>query len=109
MTDQEKLNRMTSIAAEITDGDLYSVETAECPFCGSRSLRFSFTLGDPPRYGLYLRCDNCGHLQHFSLNGRPKNFRDDLVFKEFQDLEDEATEISRSRLRSRPGGQRYPK
>jgi len=35
MTDQEKLNRMTSIAAEITDGDLYSVETAECPFCGS--------------------------------------------------------------------------
>jgi len=80
--------RMLKIASTITHGDLDEVDLT-CPYCQKGSLIFSFTVIDPPRYGLFIVCQNCHRAEHFSLGERPPNFRKELVIEEFQRIEDE--------------------
>jgi RNase P subunit RPR2 len=87
---KERIDQMTKIAVAITHGDLSEINTLVCPYCGSPSLVFSFTVREPPDYGLYVVCKACRHITHFSLNEKPPNFREELVIEEFQRLEDEA-------------------
>src|SRR6185503_18461855 len=81
--------KLLDIAIVITDGDMNNVNST-CPYCGKHSLIFSFTIIEPPRYGLFIACTECKRVEHFSLTEKPKNFREDFVLEEFQKLENEA-------------------
>jgi len=80
---------MLKIASVITHGNLTEADLT-CPYCQKGSLIFSFTVIDPPRYGLFIVCQYCRRVEHFSLGEKPPNFREELVVEEFQRLEDEA-------------------
>jgi hypothetical protein len=67
-----------------------------CPYCRSSKLVFSFTVGRPSRYGLFIVCRDCGKGQHFNMGLRPPGFREELVLDEFQRLEDEAVRFADS-------------
>ena len=85
-TEKEKMLKTASV---ITHGNLDEVNLT-CPYCQKGSLIFSFTVIDPPRYGLFIVCQKCHRFEHFSLGEKPPNFREELVIEEYQRLEDEA-------------------
>jgi DNA-directed RNA polymerase subunit RPC12/RpoP len=87
---------MTELAMRFSHGDQAGLHDAECPVCGRRRLVFSFTVGAPPRYGLFIECGACGHRQHFNLLSRPPNFREEQVLPKYQRLEDEAIRCASS-------------
>jgi hypothetical protein len=89
MTIPIEMRDMMKIASVITHGDPTNIDLF-CPYCKIGRLIFSFTVIEPPRYGLFIVCQNCQHTTHYSLGERPPNFRDDLVLEKYQHLEDEA-------------------
>ncbi len=90
--------QMLKIASIITHGNLIEADLS-CPYCHEGSLIFSFTVIDPPRYGLFIACKNCRRTEHFSLQEKPPNFREDLIVEKYQRLEDEAHQIALMELR----------
>jgi transcription elongation factor Elf1 len=79
---------MTRIAEDIADG---KPNDFNCPYCNVKNLFFSFTvLKKLNMYGLFIVCKSCGKAEHFTFSSRPLGFSEELVFDEYQRLEDEA-------------------
>jgi len=93
LTDNELLKAVLKIAVAITDGESGDIDLT-CPKCGHPALVFSYAINRLPRYGFYIHCKECGLLHHFALASRPSNFRVDLVFPEYQKLEDQAMKFA---------------
>ena len=71
----------------------------ECPTCGESSIKFSFTLVDENRYGLFILCENCKEFVHARLNSRPPGFDEKFVLEEFQQREEEVVGYVRKLLK----------
>lgn len=91
-----ELKRMTEIATAITQNKPRDSNdlTETCPYCGTSSLMFSFTVIRPPLYGLFIICKRCSRGQHFTFGVKPIGFREGLILERFQLLEDEATRFA---------------
>jgi len=88
---EEKL--LQKVAITITDGDLANADFL-CPICGKSKIIFSFTkIPSSQRFGLFIECRNCGYRQHYGLLSKPKNFREDLVIEEYQELENQVAKL----------------
>ena len=85
MSIPEELQKINRLAFEVTHGDINAVDL-KCPYCAGR-LIFSFTRIREGRFGLFIDCEDCHRRHHFSLSQKPPNFREDLVLKEYQDME----------------------
>jgi hypothetical protein len=86
----EKMQRLFEIAEQITHGPADQQKDHLCPYCGESRLIYSFTRIHilPDGYGLFLLCPNCKNSSHFTLSGRPPNFKEEMVLPGFQKLED---------------------
>ncbi len=84
-----KVKRMSQIAYAITHGTPTESDRV-CPHCDQPSLIYSFAASTPPTYSLYIKCESCSVIQHFTLDQKPPNFKPELVSPEFQKIEDDA-------------------
>ena len=85
--------KMLEKADTISNGNLSSVDLT-CPYCGVKALIFSFTIIKPPRYGLFIVCNACKKWEHFQMDAKPQNFRDDLVIQKYQVRENKSREFA---------------
>ena len=84
-----KVKRMSQIAYALTHGTPLESDRV-CPYCDQSTLVYSFAVSTPPVYSLYIKCESCDVIQHFTLDQKSPNFKPELVRAEFQALEDEA-------------------
>lgn len=97
--DIEKQRKILEIAKILTDGDI-SKANLICPYCFDSQMVFSFTKGEPPFFGLFIDCKNCGHREHFILSPEPCNFDPKYVLPEYQYLEDQLVILANRKGRS---------
>lgn len=92
-TQREKL--LLELVTTITDGDLSNADLT-CPICKTSKIIFSFTrIPYSQRFGVFIECKKCKYRQHYSLIAEPKNFKDELVLKPYQELEDKVSKTIR--------------
>ncbi len=89
MMDAQLQKKVFQLIGQVMGGDLSTVDLT-CPFCGKDKLVFSFTRLQPRGTGLFLCCNACENMLHFAVDGVPKNFREDLILEEYQQMEDSA-------------------
>lgn len=77
----------------ILEGDLTKIDLT-CPVCNKADITFSFSeIPESQRYGLFVTCKQCKYRIHYNLNSKPKNFSDNYVIKEYQDLENKVAKL----------------
>lgn len=79
----------------IVEGDLTKIDLA-CPVCHKADIIFSFSkIPDSGRYGLFVTCKECKYRSHYNLNAKPRNFSENNVIKEYQDLENKVAQLKK--------------